>query len=239
MRMLDLCCGAGGAAVGYNRAGFSEIVGVDIDAQPRYPFEFWQRDAMTMTYEEILSFDFIHASPPCQQYSRGSVLARKQGKVYPDLIDPVRRMLVASGKPYVIENVVGAPVRPDICLCGTMFGLGVLRHRYFETNLPIKQTLTCQHDGTVIDGDYVTVAGNGGHGGKKFADWKRAMQIDWMTKVELKESIPPAFTEWIGREALLILECGEMSIDTQIPAKNRRAVEVDTWTYPQQLALFG
>lgn len=219
--LLDLFCGAGGAARGYADAGFL-VTGIDINPQPNYPYRFIQRDALTLDYEFLSQFDFIHASPPCQAYSRASALARRGGKTYPDLVDPTRLMLAASGKPYVMENVLGSPVRPDIALCGSMFGLGVLRHRYFETNTAIRSQLTCNHTGTVKGGDYVTVAGNGGHGEKRFSRWADAMGIDWMTRDELKESIPPAFTKWIGLEALLILAPGSFSLNPTVKYEQRR-----------------
>jgi len=209
MRLLDLFCGAGGASVGYARAGFS-VVGVDIHPQPNYPFEFVQMNALSCDYEYLDQFDIIHASPPCQQYSIGSAVARKNGKQYPDLVHPTRRLLVATGKPYIMENVRPAPVRPDICLDGTMFDLGVIRPRVFETNIPGIPTYPCPSliEGSVIEGDYVTVAGNGGTGLKTRAAWSQAMGIHWMSRRELREAIPPAYTRWIGQEALLILEAG-------------------------------
>ena len=135
-RLLDLFCCAGGAAKGYNQAGF-DIVGVDITPQPNYPFPFVQADALQLDPKFLLSFDAVHASPPCQSYS---VLAKRtgNGSSWPRLIEPVREMLVQSGLPYVIENVVGAPLLNPIQLCGTMFpGLRVLRHRLFEVNVEV------------------------------------------------------------------------------------------------------
>lgn len=238
LRLLDLYCGAGGAGMGYHRAGFSEIVGVDIHPQPNYPFTFWRRDALSLTYEELLSFDLITASPPCQAYSRGSALARKRGKVYPDLIDPTRRMLEAASKPYVIENVLGAPLRPDISLCGTMFGLKVQRHRYFETNIRnLGSNLVCNHDGSVVDGDYVTVAGSGGHGRGSFKLWQDAMQIDWMTKDEIRESIPPAFTQHIGELIQVLIRTGQLEIRSASKMLERRR-DVPGQFYPQTIRMF-
>jgi hypothetical protein len=202
--MLDLCCGAGGASKGYMRAGFF-VVGIDINPQPRYIGDlFIQANALDCDYEFLALFDFIHASPPCQQYSIGSAPARSKGKTYPDLIHPIRQLLEAAGKPYVMENVSPAPLRPDICLDGTMFGLGVIRRRVFETNIPDlpKYPKPSEIVGSVAGGDYFTVAGNGGGIGKRKADWVKAMGIDWMRKYELKESIPPAYTHWLGNEIL-------------------------------------
>src|SRR5574337_20985 len=125
-RLLDLFCCAGGCAMGYHRAGF-DVVGVDINPQQRYPFEFHQADAMTF---DLSGFDAIHASPPCQAYT---VLGgREDLSHYPDLVDAVRERLQASGKPWIIENVPGAPLRDPITLCGAMFGLRRYRHRLFE-----------------------------------------------------------------------------------------------------------
>src|SRR3989338_9102679 len=114
MRLLDLFCGAGGAAMGYSRAGFTEIVGVDIKPQPRYPFTFIQADAMTYPLD---GFDAIHASPPCHKYSTvGKQSAKKLGTIYSDLVGPIRERLEAAGVPYVIENVMGAPLRQPVKL---------------------------------------------------------------------------------------------------------------------------
>ena len=145
MRLLDLFCGAGGAAMGYHRAGFTEIVGVDIKPQPRYPFEFVQTDAMAYPLD---GFDAIHASPPCQAFT--SLRHMYNAKPHPDLIEPTRARLEASGKLYVIENVPGAPLRAWLMLCGTMFGLGtgeaeLRRHRYFEMNWTPGLTVPCAH----------------------------------------------------------------------------------------------
>ena len=214
-RLLDLFCGAGGAAMGYHRAGFDEIVGVDIKPQPHYPFEFVQADAMTF---DLSGFDAIHASPPCQAYiQRNKNLATK----WPKLIEPVRQRLAETGLPYVIENVPGAPLDASLTLCGTMFGLLVLRHRIFETNWrPTECAPHCNHWGTVAAGDFAAVYAFGGKGhrgrdadgnkirGAKSAagpDWSEAMGIDWMTKRELAEAIPPAYTEFIGRQFLTVV----------------------------------
>ncbi|MBX3082802.1 MAG: DNA cytosine methyltransferase [Anaerolineae bacterium] len=196
MRLLDLFCGAGGAAMGYYRAGF-EVVGVDIEDRPTYPFEFWRMNALHLDYEKLALFDVIHASPPCQQYSKSTALARRRGKTYPDLYQPVKAMLVAAGKPYVIENVMGSPVR-GIGLCGTMFGLGVFRHRVFESNIPLKLPENrCLCSQRRIGKGYVTVAGDS----CTKLEALGALGIHWrMSKDEVTEAIPPAFTEFIGRQ---------------------------------------
>lgn len=208
-KALDLFCCAGGASVGLHRAGF-DVTGVDIKPQPNYPFAFIQADALFMS---LRGFDFIWASPPCQRYSD---LARRNGNAHehPDLIPPVRRLLAASGAgAWVIENVEGAPLVDPVMLCGTMFpGLRVLRHRLFEANFPISQPPHGKHpkvhtfdkrkshfgktDETV---DFVQVTGGGNC---RLAAAQDAMGIDWMTKGEINEAIPPAYSEHIGRAAL-------------------------------------
>ena len=208
--LLDLFCCAGGAAEGYRRAGF-DVVGVDIRWQFNYPFEFIQADVMTLEPEWIGSFDVVHASPPCQAYS--DLAARTgNGDAWPDLIGPVRKLLQDSGAPYVIENVDGAPLKDYIVLCGTMFdGLRVLRHRLFESNMPINPPGPCKphplchtldkrkaHYGKTDEWtDFVSV--NGG-GNCSVCAARDAMGIDWMTKGELNEAIPPAYTQHLGNQ---------------------------------------
>ena len=206
MRILDLFSGAGGAAVGYARAfPDAEIVGVDINPQPRYPFTFVQADATTYPLD---GFDFVHASPPCQRYSD---LAKRNGNAdaWPDLVAPIRARLMASGLPYVIENVEGAPLVDPVMLCGTMFpGLRVLRHRLFECSFPVgtpkhrPHPLVFTHDRRKahfgkLDQDTAFVQVTGG-GNATVANKRAAMGIGWMTGHELNEAIPPAYTEWIG-----------------------------------------
>jgi DNA (cytosine-5)-methyltransferase 1 len=202
-RLLDLFCGAGGAAMGYHRAGF-DVVGVDINRQPHYPFEFHQADAMTYPLE---GFDVIHASPPCQAYSWS---ARRWDVERADLVEATRDRLADSpATAFVIENVVGAPLHDPLTLCGTMFGLEVLRHRLFECPQLLFRPGPCQHAGTVMDGTYVTVAGHGGNNVKgrgSRAVKQAAMGIDWMTDVELNEAVPPSYTEWIGAQLLRAIE---------------------------------
>jgi DNA (cytosine-5)-methyltransferase 1 len=202
-RLLGLFCGAGGAAVGYRRAGF-DVVGVDIAPQPHYPFEFHQADALTWPLD---GFDAIHASPPCQAYSWSARRWHDVERV--DLVEPTRDRLRSVAVPFVIENVIGAPLHQPFTLCGRMFGLPLIRHRRFESSallwpLPGHP----RHVGLVGRGEAVTVAGHGGdnirgHGSR--ADKQRAMGIDWMSDVELNEAIPPAYTEWIGAQLLRAL----------------------------------
>lgn len=217
LRLLDLFCCAGGAGVGYSRAGF-EVVGVDNKPQRNFPFRFIQGDALKLDPEFIASFDAIHASPPCQSYSD---LAKRNGNghMWPRLIEPVRDMLIQSGLPYVIENVDGAPLIDPVVLCGTMFkGLRVLRHRLFEANFPIIAPPHGKHPkvhtfdkrkshyGKTNDMiDFVQVTGGGNC---SIAAAREAMGIDWMTKNELNEAIPPAYTQLIGKQLLAYMRTG-------------------------------
>ena len=228
-RLLDLFCGAGGAAMGYHRAGF-DVVGVDIQPQPRFPFAFVRGDALNPPVR-LSDFDLIHASPPCQRFS-SMTRGRWQDREHRDLLTPTREMLQASGVPYIIENVVGAPLVNPILLCGTMFGLGtsfgaqLRRHRLFEAPWFFALAPECQHN----DGSPIGVYGGGQHparrrpatvgvwgnaGGQSNRDGvlqysveerRRAMGIDWMSGEELSEAIPPAYTEWLGRQMLTALE---------------------------------
>ena len=213
MNVLDLCCGAGGCSMGYDWAGFN-VVGVDEAPQKHYPFEFVQADAIEFLESTDLSeFDLIHVSPPCQAYSKVCQVHRNNGKVYPDIIKEIRQLLLLSNKPYVMENVPGAPLYRPVTLCGTMFDLKVLRHRLFESNFYIKSPGGCNHTGTVKDGDYFTVCGNGS--GKDRATvkiWSDAMGIHWMTRQELTQAIPPAYTRYIGNSFKTWVEKGGHSL---------------------------
>jgi DNA (cytosine-5)-methyltransferase 1 len=211
---LDLFCGAGGAAMGYHRAGF-DVVGVDIEPQPHYPFEFHQGDALDALWRgvETDGFDAIHASPPCQGYSYSTPVENRGN--HPDLVGRTRELLNETGLPWVMENVPGAPMRPDFILCGCMFGLPMLsRRRLFETSWEGFSLLPgCNHPTPVIS---VMRTGQPKHNRET---WKRrmgrlateqerrdAMGIDWMTSKELGNAIPPAYTEWIGAQLLRHLE---------------------------------
>ena len=216
LKLLDLFCGAGGAGVGYQRAGF-DIVGVDVEAQPNYPGEFIQADALGLDLEFLRGFDLIHASPPCKGYT---ALRHAPGRrEHPRLIGPTRALLRAAGRPFVIENVEHAAGYMDdpIRLCGTMFGLGaggyeLQRHRLFEASFLIVPPHRCWHRSPVI-GVY------GGHvrhraastGGRRTTDFPQqdkpalaaeAMGIDWMTMGELSQAIPPHYAEFVGRQFL-------------------------------------
>jgi DNA (cytosine-5)-methyltransferase 1 len=215
-RLLDLFCKAGGASMGYHRAGF-DVVGVDIKRQKRYPFEFIQADALEILndLDFLQSFDAIAASPPCQTHSRTKHLRDAQGKSTDkvDLIPETREALIDSGRPYVIENVAGAPLINPIQLCGSSFGLGVRRHRLFESNVSLVSS-TCDHKG---QGRPVGVYGSmrdeipkGGKTAESIDQARAAMGIDWMIWSELVEAIPPAFTEFIGRQLMITFNQKEM-----------------------------
>jgi DNA (cytosine-5)-methyltransferase 1 len=201
--LLDLFCGAGGAAVGYHRAGF-DVVGVDIKPQPHYPFEFVQADVFEFLdeYDEwsALAVDVIHASPPCQAYTQAQ---RLHGNEHPDLLPKTRVALRALEFPYIIENVPGAPMVAPFTICGTGLGLGVKRHRWFETNFPVMSPPCGSHFNYVtVFGHSVELRGNKAKVRLKTADGARAMGIDWMNRDELSEAIPPAYTQFIGEQLL-------------------------------------
>lgn len=192
MRILDLFCGAGGAAEGYRRAGF-EVVCVDLSPQPRYPFVFIQGDALeALRLVDVGGFDAIHASPPCQHASRVTAW-RGDRADHPNLIPETRRLLEATGLPWVIENVSEARVRRDGFLCGTMFGLPLRRHRAFEFSWgrPLLPPSRCQHHHEDLAFEH-----------KQERAYADAMGCGWMTSREGRQAIPPAFTEFIGAHLL-------------------------------------
>lgn len=207
MRALDLFCGAGGASCGIRKAGYTEVWGVDHAPMENYPFEFIQEDAIEFMQGGLDDFDFIWASPPCQAYSWGGAQHRNRGKEYPDLVAITREYLVASGKPYIIENVVGAPLISPVRLCGTMFPgkLKVFRHRLFESNVPLVVEMKCDHKGHKAkerrgdDGDFFTVAG---HNTGTYEEWADAMGINWMTKKELSQAIPPLYSKYLVEQVI-------------------------------------
>lgn len=203
-RLLDLFSGAGGAGMGYHRAGF-EVVGVDINPQPRYPFEFHQADAFEFAMDNWNDFDVFHASPPCQAYAKTGGL--RTGK-YPELIVPIRELFMGFRKPWIIENVPGAPLHNPVLLCGTMFGLKIKKHRYFETSFEIRAfPPMCNHQ-NIYD------PWNGS--GRTADKFREAQGTPWIpcnggasrkagVTGDLSNAIPPAYTEWIGRQLLSIL----------------------------------
>ncbi|MFF1495862.1 DNA methylase [Streptomyces sp. NPDC058304] len=226
--LLDLYSCAGGAGMGYRRAGF-DVEGVDIRPRPNYPFTFRQGDALTVLAEliesgEIRRYTMAHASPPCQKgcaLTVGTNTSRGWGGTHVDLVAPTRELLDASGLPYVIEQPNGrAIIRKDLSLCGEMFGLGVLRHRNFELgSWTAPRPIHPQHRGRVRgwrhgryhDGPYVAAYGSGG-GKATVPEMQQAMGIDWTdVREELTEAIPPAFSEWIGRAFLVGAASGQVA----------------------------
>ena len=195
-RLLDLFCGAGGAAMGYHLAGF-EVVGVDIRPQPRFPFAFHQADALAFPLD---GFDAIHASPPCQRFSAMTSCRPGLAGEYPDYVAAVRSALRATGLPYVIENVPGAPLENPVTLCGRMFGLRLYRHRLFESNVPLvapphpEHVIPASKAGHWKPGTIMSVAGHFA----PVSEGRAAMGITWMNRDEMGEAIPPAYTLWVG-----------------------------------------
>ncbi|QNP71749.1 DNA cytosine methyltransferase [Streptomyces roseirectus] len=218
--LLDLFSCAGGAAMGYHRAGF-DVHGVDIADRPNYPFPQHRGDALAHLADLIASgaierYAFVHASPPCQHgcaLTVGTNTARGWGRSHVDLVAPTRALLDATGLPYVIEQPNGrAKIRKDLTLCGEMFGLGVIRHRNFElgggwtvvqpAHVPHRGRVRGWRHGEYFDGPYVAAYGNGG-GKPSVPELQTAMGITWTdVREELTEAIPPAYTEHIGRAAL-------------------------------------
>lgn len=227
-RILDLYCCAGGAGVGYAQAGF-EVVGIDKDEQPEYPFTFIKGDALKLGAEMAKDFDAIHASPPCQHFTKYNNCRKNLKEKYEDLIEPTRQMLIESGKPYVIENVVGAPLLDPITLCGSMFGLDIRRHRLFESNIFIMQP-ECNHkmwEPNRFPGGRSRERGNArtlcrgtieiGRWNIPIATQQKGMGIDWINDLrKLSEAIPPTYTKHIGEQLLSHL-CGGAFLKTFEP----------------------
>lgn len=210
MKALDLFCGAGGATRGLQRAGF-RVTGVDIVPQPRYCGDaFVRADALTV---DLSGYDFVWASPPCQRYSIANNIHGRTD--HPDLVAIIRQRLVSARVPYIIENVAGAPLISPLTLCGLSFGLGVKRHRLFEANLLLLAPPCNGHTG-----DWVSVFGHTvlerspaigrtAKGGPRFRrkhlgveKGREAMGIDWMTRGELAQAIPPAYSAFLGRQVM-------------------------------------
>lgn len=203
-RLLDLFSGAGGCSAGYAAAGF-EVTGVDIAPHPSYPFEFVQADVLDILAdrEYLDQFDAFAASPPCQAFTNAQKI---RGNEHPDFISPTRAALSATGKPYVIENVPGAPLIDPIILCGAMFPrLRTYRHRLFESNVPLTTPPHPKHVARTTKmgrppqpGEFMHVVGNF----SGVASAREAMGIDWMTRDDLREAVPPAYTEYVGGQML-------------------------------------
>jgi DNA (cytosine-5)-methyltransferase 1 len=206
--LLDLFCGAGGAALGYHRAGF-DVIGVDIEPQPHYPFEFHRADAMLLPLlrEPWTRFSAIHASPVCYRWSKMRDCRPGMKDDQPNLITPLIGALKLTGVPWVVENVPGAPL--DYAqICGTGLGLKVQRHRWFEASFPI-WGVPCAHGVNPWNPAYKHATGRTRRRVPVIGEWRipkhlqdEAMGIDWMTLTELQEAIPPAYTEYIGRQLL-------------------------------------
>jgi len=209
MKALDLFCKAGGASMGLRNAGFV-VTGVDCEYQPHYPFEFWQCDALGFSLD---GFDLVWASPPCQVHS--ALRHLRPEKHYECFISRIRERLIQWGGAWIIENVPGAPLINPVVLCGSSFGLKVRRHRLFESNMPLKGSV-CDHK---KQGRPIDVSGTGGrrvnrrigdHGGntnkpRSIKEAQEAMGIDWMTRKELAQAIPPAYSEFLGVQVIRIL----------------------------------
>ena len=227
-RLLDLYCGAGGASVGYARAGF-DVVGVDHVRQPHYPFDFVLYDALAVPLDFVQLFDVVHASPPCQAYS---VLGKRwKDRTWPDLVADTREMLVASGRPYVIENVRGAPLHEPVLFCGGGYlpvvtckdgkQRQVRRHRLFESSVPL-MAYPCQHPfeslGVYGRGRWDASAAPGRRGGYQGSAEENAegMDVSWMNRDELCEAIPPAYTEAIGWQLVAWLDAHGTPAESEV-----------------------
>ncbi len=217
MKCADLFCGAGGAAMGLHRAGF-EVEGWDIKPQKHYPFTFHLGDALEA---DLTGFDFVWASPPCQLFSLATTPERR--KNHKNMVPDTRAKLRASRMPFIIENVCQAPLETQVMLCGTMFRLGVFRHRHFESSHLLIQPYHQKHEGIIGDGKFFSIAGSAGRwktwgtvkrnvskGSAK--EWKNAMGIDWMTRKELTQAIPPAYSEFLGRQIIRFLNDSNLRI---------------------------
>jgi DNA (cytosine-5)-methyltransferase 1 len=212
MKVLDLFCGVGGASHGYFLAGATHITGVDIEAQPQYPYTFVQMCAVEfLRTQDISQYDFIHASPPCLAHTLANATAKKKGKRYEDFIDIIRELLIASGKPYCIENVPNAGLKNAVRLQGAHFGLPIIRKRDFECNFFLLCPASINQKNEVMQGKSVTVAGNAYQNGSPFKGKlkgmenltmlqtrKLAMQIPWASnKKQVNNAIPPLYTKYI------------------------------------------
>lgn len=211
-KLLDLFCGAGGASMGYHRAGF-DVIGVDVKRQKRYPFKFIQADARDVLrdHDFTKSFDAIHASPPCQMFSNASNLAKGQDNYVSkvNMIPLAREGLMMTARPWIIENVPGAPLEKPITLCGSYFKIGVRRHRLFESGEFSIKGVECDHKSQPkIVGVYGKLRDKIPGGGKtadSIEEAREAMGIDWMIWTEIVEAIPPVYTEYLGKQLIEVV----------------------------------
>ena len=194
--------------MGYSRAGF-DVVGVDIEAQPLYPFEHQIGDALAFLEANGNEFDAVHGSPPCQKFITGGLVKGRADR--PDLLTPMRELMIKLGKPWIIENVPGAPMRADAMLCGSMFGLTLRRHRLFETSFGPVLTPSCNHRGKVCGvyghmhgkrGGWVNAKGVSTMMPSTLENWRTSIGAPWMDAAGLAQSIPPDYTEFMGRALL-------------------------------------
>ena len=206
-KLLDLYCGGGGASFGYELAGW-DVVGVDIDPQPKYRGKFIQADAIEYLKAHYTEFDAVHASPPCQHYSKAAMQFRIAGKKYVDMIEITRNELIKTGLPYIIENVPDAPLLEPILLCGAMFGIRTYRHRLFENNIELKQPKHPKHIAPnakmgrkPMPNEYLQYMGH--FSGVKIV--QEFTGLHWLGQKELAQSLPPQYTRWVGKQLLKAL----------------------------------
>jgi len=208
MKLLDLYCCGGGAGHGYENAGY-DVTGIDNEPQPKHRGKIIIADAIEYLKLHFQEYDIIHASPPCQKYSMSSMQFRKAGKEYVDLIEITRNELIKTGKPYIIENVPGAPLNNPIELCGAMFGMRTYRHRLFESNMPIKAPEHPKHKNPnakmgrkAKEHEHIQYVGH-------FSGVKEVQEmtgLHWLGQYELAQSIPPQYTEYLGNQIRLFLK---------------------------------
>jgi DNA (cytosine-5)-methyltransferase 1 len=213
-KALDIGCCGGGVSAGLVQAGF-DVTGIDIEEQPHYPYKFIQADAFSLSIDYLKQFDFLWASLHCQAYTKATMQFRLKGKQYPtDQIERIREMFIKSGKPYVIENVEGAPLRNPVMLCGTMFDLRTYRHRCFESNFKIEQPQHPEHihkqakmGRKVKPGEFIQMVGH--FSGVPFA--REMTGCHWMNQYELAQSIPPAYSKYIAEQFMKTLKVSAVS----------------------------
>jgi DNA (cytosine-5)-methyltransferase 1 len=226
VKLLDLFCGAGGAAKGYHNAGFSEIHGVDIKPQPLYPYKFFESEAISYLQQYGEHYGAIHASPPCQRYTKAGKQWRKEGRDYPDMIVRLREALKSLGKPYVIENVPGSPLINPVIINGAMFGLRVHRVRWFECSFDIQFFLLPSQQPPVKMGRPVNpgqvIQPVGHFSNVPYA--RKEMGIDWMGQKDLAQAIPPVYTEFIGRQLIR-----HIKPDEQMERDETDTTEYEKW----------